>query len=249
MSDFAKLRRARGDLTGRFSRARAEVIPPKPAGYFNDYAGVVSKTAVSRFNDSCASRARNFEPGRGGGFPKCKARMTLLLTPTCGSNLGVEKGAAKCAVLFVFTQDRKMFIKSATVWKVRSDATASTSPNTGSNALSNNDYEGGLPRDRSISRRSAAIQRNRNDSTERRTACAAAELSLFPSSFVVLSLSLGSCESLAAQLFVAPKRRPGLIPMGFGGGGGGPLAEAEAASVDSAVAAAVLAAAGAGSSW
>ncbi|MDQ6622233.1 MAG: TPM domain-containing protein [Verrucomicrobiota bacterium] len=35
-----------------------EVIPPKPAGYFNDYAGVVSKEAASRFNEQLAQFER-----------------------------------------------------------------------------------------------------------------------------------------------------------------------------------------------
>src|SRR5438552_15273980 len=32
----------------------AEVIPPKPDRYFNDYAGIVSKSAVLRLNDELA---------------------------------------------------------------------------------------------------------------------------------------------------------------------------------------------------
>src|ERR1044072_6038875 len=36
----------------------AEVIPPRPAGYFNDYAGVVSSSAALRFNAQLAPIAR-----------------------------------------------------------------------------------------------------------------------------------------------------------------------------------------------
>src|SRR5438128_1017902 len=36
----------------------AEVIPPKPAGYFNDYANVVSKEAALRFNEQLAQFER-----------------------------------------------------------------------------------------------------------------------------------------------------------------------------------------------
>src|SRR5207302_231930 len=36
----------------------AEVIPPKPAAYFNDYAGVVSKEAALRFNQQLAQFER-----------------------------------------------------------------------------------------------------------------------------------------------------------------------------------------------
>jgi uncharacterized protein len=37
----------------------AEIIPPKPAAYFNDYAGVVSKDAVHRFNEQLAQFERD----------------------------------------------------------------------------------------------------------------------------------------------------------------------------------------------
>ena len=36
----------------------AETIPPKPAGYFTDYAGVVSKEAALRFNEQLAQFER-----------------------------------------------------------------------------------------------------------------------------------------------------------------------------------------------
>jgi uncharacterized protein len=36
----------------------AEVIPPKPAGYFNDYAGVVSKEKAAQFNEQLAQFER-----------------------------------------------------------------------------------------------------------------------------------------------------------------------------------------------
>src|SRR6478672_11141523 len=37
----------------------AEVIPPKPASYFNDYAGVVSQAAATRFNEKLAQFERD----------------------------------------------------------------------------------------------------------------------------------------------------------------------------------------------
>src|SRR5207342_2697962 len=36
----------------------AEIIPPKPARYFNDYAGVVPKDAALRFNEQLAQFER-----------------------------------------------------------------------------------------------------------------------------------------------------------------------------------------------
>src|SRR5438093_10423351 len=41
------------------SSQAAEVIPPKPAAYFNDYAGVVSKEAALRFNEQLAQFERD----------------------------------------------------------------------------------------------------------------------------------------------------------------------------------------------
>lgn len=38
--------------------AAAEVLPPKPAGYFNDYAGVVSKEKALQFNEQLAQFER-----------------------------------------------------------------------------------------------------------------------------------------------------------------------------------------------
>src|SRR6266568_3363479 len=41
------------------SSQAAEVIPPKPTAYFNDYAGVVSKDAAQRFNEQLAQFERD----------------------------------------------------------------------------------------------------------------------------------------------------------------------------------------------
>jgi uncharacterized protein len=41
-----------------FHAHAAEVIPPKPAGYFNDYAGVVSKEKAAQFNEQLAQFER-----------------------------------------------------------------------------------------------------------------------------------------------------------------------------------------------
>lgn len=41
-----------------FHALAAEVMPPKPAGYFNDYAGVVSKDAALRLNEQLAQFER-----------------------------------------------------------------------------------------------------------------------------------------------------------------------------------------------
>src|SRR6266699_4756065 len=40
------------------SSQAAEIIPPRPSGYFNDYAGVVSKEAALHFNEQLAQFER-----------------------------------------------------------------------------------------------------------------------------------------------------------------------------------------------
>jgi uncharacterized protein len=95
------------------SRA-AEVIPPKPDRYFNDYAGVVSKDAASRFNEQLAQ----FERGTSDQvvvavFPKMQSESDIAdYTQRVAQAWGVgQKQQRNGAVLFVFVQDRKMFIQ------------------------------------------------------------------------------------------------------------------------------------------
>jgi uncharacterized protein len=93
----------------------AEVIPPKPAGYFNDYAGVVSKEAAHRFNQQLAQFERD-----------TSNQIVVAVFPKMQSDSSIEdytyrvkdfwkvgqKGQNNGAVLFVFVQDRKMYIQA-----------------------------------------------------------------------------------------------------------------------------------------
>ena len=127
----------------------AEVIPPKPAGYFNDYAGVVSKEAALRFNEQLAQ----FERETSNQvwvvvYPKMQSDSDVAdYTRRVAQSWGVgEKGRNNGAVLFVFIQDRKMFIPTGYgVEGALPDATAfditeyHIKPR-----FRDNDYEGGL---------------------------------------------------------------------------------------------------------
>ncbi len=91
----------------------AEVIPPKPPGYFNDYAGVVSKEAALRFNEQLAQ----FERETSNQvwvvvYPKMQSDSDVAdYTRRVAQSWGVgQKGRNNGAVLFVFIQDRKIFI-------------------------------------------------------------------------------------------------------------------------------------------
>jgi uncharacterized protein len=95
------------------SRA-AEVIPPKPPGYFEDSAGVVSKEAALRFNERLAQFER-----------ETSNQVWVVVYPKMQSDSSIEdytyrvkdlwkvgqKGVNNGAVLFVFVQDHKMYIQ------------------------------------------------------------------------------------------------------------------------------------------
>src|SRR6478672_844557 len=95
------------------SRA-AEVIPPKPDRYFNDYAGVVSKEAASRFNEQLARFERETSDQVAVAvFPKMQSDSDIAdYTQRVAQAWGVgQKERRNGVVLFVFVQDRKMFIQ------------------------------------------------------------------------------------------------------------------------------------------
>src|SRR5437764_10348259 len=92
----------------------AETIPPKPAGYFNDYAGVVSKDAASRFNERLAQFERETSNQIVVAvFPKMQSDDDVAAyTQRVAQSWGVgQQDKRNGAVLFVFVQDRKMFIQ------------------------------------------------------------------------------------------------------------------------------------------
>jgi uncharacterized protein len=92
----------------------AEVIPPTPNAYFNDYAGVVSKEAASRFNEQLAQFERETsDQVVVAVFPKMQSDSDIAdYTQRVARAWGVgQKERRNGVVLFVFIQDRKMFIQ------------------------------------------------------------------------------------------------------------------------------------------
>ncbi|MFZ3375501.1 MAG: TPM domain-containing protein [Chthoniobacterales bacterium] len=92
----------------------AEVIPPKPAGYFNDYAGVVSKEAALRFNEQLAQFERETsDQVVVAVFPKMQSDSSIEdYTQRVAQAWGVgQKEQRNGVVLFVFKDDRKMYIQ------------------------------------------------------------------------------------------------------------------------------------------
>src|SRR3984893_5304769 len=92
----------------------AEVIPPKPAGYFNDYASVVSKEAALRFNEQLAQFERETsDQVVVAVFPKMQSDSSIEdYTQRVAQAWGVgQKEQRNGVVLFVFKSDRKMYIQ------------------------------------------------------------------------------------------------------------------------------------------
>jgi uncharacterized protein len=92
----------------------AEVIPPKPDRYFNDYAGIVSKEAALRFNEELAQFERETsDQVVVAVFPKMQSDSDIAdYTQRVAQAWGVgQKERRNGIVLFVFAQDRKMFIQ------------------------------------------------------------------------------------------------------------------------------------------
>jgi uncharacterized protein len=91
-----------------------EVIPPTPGAYFNDYAGVVSKETASRFNEQLAQFERETsDQVVVAVFPKMQSDSDIAdYTQRVAQAWGVgQKERRNGVVLFVFIQDRKMFIQ------------------------------------------------------------------------------------------------------------------------------------------
>jgi uncharacterized protein len=127
----------------------AETIPPKPEGYFNDYAGVVSKEKARIFNEQLAQFERDASNQvLVAVFPKMQSDSSIDdYTQRVAQAWGVgKKDRRNGAVLFVFIEDRKMFIQVGYGLEgVLPDATAfditerQIKPH-----FKTNDYEGGL---------------------------------------------------------------------------------------------------------
>ena len=96
------------------SARAAEVMPPKPARYFNDYAGVVSAGTAQQLN----KQLEDFEKATSSQvlvavFPKMQSGSSIEdYTIRVARSWGVgQQDKKNGAVLFVFVQDRRMRIE------------------------------------------------------------------------------------------------------------------------------------------
>jgi uncharacterized protein len=100
-------------FSAAYSRA-AEVMPPKPPGYFHDAAGVVSREAALRFNEQLAQFERETSNQIVVAvYPKMETDSDVAdYTRRIAQSWGVGQADRRNgAVLFVFRDDRKMFIQ------------------------------------------------------------------------------------------------------------------------------------------
>ena len=91
-----------------------EVIPPKPERYFNDYAGFVSPAGAQRFNEKLAQFERETsDKVIVAIFPKVQSDADIAgYTQRVAQAWGVgPTGPPNSLALFVFVQDRIMFIQ------------------------------------------------------------------------------------------------------------------------------------------
>jgi uncharacterized protein len=96
------------------SAMAGEVIPPPPVHYFNDYAKVVNTATADRLN----KQLEDFERSSGNQvrvavFPKMQSESSIddyTLRVARSWKIGL-KGTNNGVILFVFVQDRQMFLQ------------------------------------------------------------------------------------------------------------------------------------------
>ncbi|MEP6955466.1 MAG: TPM domain-containing protein [Chthoniobacterales bacterium] len=127
----------------------AEEIPAKPAGYFNDYANVVSREAALRFNEQLAQFERETSNQIVVAIYRTMASDSDIADYTQRVAQTWKVGQAEKrngAVLFVFIDDRKMYIQTGYGLEgVLPDVTAfDITERRIKPRFKANDYEGGL---------------------------------------------------------------------------------------------------------
>jgi uncharacterized protein len=206
----------------------AEVIPPKPAAYFNDYAGVVSKEAASRFNEQLAQFEREtsnqFVVAM---FPKMQSDSDVAdYARRVAQSWGVgTKAQRNGVVLLVFIADRKTSIQvgyglegalpDITAYDIRD---SHINPH-----FRNGDYEGGLAD--GIDSIFKAIRGEYKGSgktvTEQHSRSGRPSFLFFIIFVIVLTIISRLMRRLGGYGYSSGRSGPVFIPMGLGGGGGG----------------------------
>jgi len=101
-------------LLAALPAAKAEIIPPAPERYFNDYANVVSSATAAELNQTLERFERETSSQVVVAiYPKMQSESSIEdYTVRVAHSWGVgQKGKDNGAVLFVFIQDRKMYLQ------------------------------------------------------------------------------------------------------------------------------------------
>src|SRR6195256_2341879 len=216
---------ALGALLANTSRA-TEVTPPKPDRYFNDYAGVVSKSAAPRFNEQLAQFERETSNQVVVAvFLKMQSDSEIAdYTQRVAQAWAVgQKEQRNGVVLFVFTQHRKMFIQVGYGLEgALPDLTAfditeyRIKPH-----FRNNNYEGGLAE--GIDSIFKAIRGEYKGSgktvQERRSNTPVPSFLFFIIFVVVLMIISRMMRRLGGYSYSSRRSGPIFLPIGGGGGG------------------------------
>jgi uncharacterized protein len=206
----------------------AEVIPPKPDRYFNDYAHVVSPSAALRFNEQLAQFERETSNQVVVAvFPKMQSASDVAdFTHRIAQNWGVgTKERRNGVVLFVFVEDHKMFIQVGYGLEgALPDATAfditefRVKPH-----FRTGDYEGGLAT--GIESILQAIRGEYKGSgktiREQHGSTTVSPFVFFIIFIFVLMMIARATRRRGGYGYSGRGGGPIFIPMGFGGGGGG----------------------------
>src|SRR5437867_10014310 len=208
------------------SSQAAEIIPPKPAGYFNDYAGVVSKEAALHFNEQLAQFERETSNQVVVAvFPKMQSDSSIEdYTQRVAQVWGVgQKDRRNGVVLFVFVVDRKMFIQVGYGLEgALPDITAfditeyRIKPH-----FRNGDYEGGLATGIDLICKAIRGEYKGSGKTvaERRGNTGAPSLLFFIIFVIVLIVISRVVRRLAGYGYSSGRGGPIFLPVGGGGGG------------------------------
>ncbi|HLW36352.1 MAG TPA: TPM domain-containing protein [Chthoniobacterales bacterium] len=207
----------------------AEVIPAKPANYFNDYAGVVSKDAASRFNEQLAQFERETSNQVVVAvFPKMQSDDDVAAyTQRVAEAWGVgQKDKRNGVVLFIFTQDRKMFIQVGYGLEgALPDLTAfDITEHRIKPHFRSNDYQGGLAEgiDSILKAIRGEYQGTGKTVLEKGgTAGPGFNLALFLFFVVALIIISRLMRVMGGYGYSSGRSGPVFIPGGFGGGSGG----------------------------
>jgi len=205
----------------------AEVIPPKPERYFNDYAGIVSQNAAMRFNEQLAQFER-----------ETSNQILVAIWSTMPSQSSIEdftqrafqawavgqKGRNNGAVLFVFVNDRRMRIQPGYGLEgALPDFTCDEIIRTAiAPHFRNGDYEGGLAAgiDLIFKAIRGEYKGTGKTVTEQHRSAPAPGFLFFVIFVVVLIVLSRLMRRISGYGYSSRRGGPVFIPMGVGGGGG-----------------------------